>query len=241
MTISDEDVQAYVDGELSPEASARVEAAIAADVLVAARVERVKRLRATRRGAFDPTRDAPAPSRVSGAVAREADDAPTPSAARQPSDDARRQGRWRRPLIALVAAVAALAIVGWLRRPAGDIAMRGDVLVARGELARQLDTALAGAPETTSTVSIGVTFRDLDGRVCRSFATAATRMAGLACRDGDAWTLPVVSRIDAATGDGPSLHGGTVPEAVRAAIDARLRGDVFDAAAEREARDAGWR
>jgi hypothetical protein len=79
------------------------------------------------------------------------------------------------------------------------------------------------------------------GRICRSFAHRELATAGLACRDGDRWVLPVVSRIEAGDGGEVRQASSAIPAEVQAAVDARLQGDVFDAAQERAARDAGWR
>lgn len=237
MTISDEDVQAYVDGELPPQDVVRVEAAIAADVLVAARVERERRLRSQLRGAYAPVLEEPVPSRLSDLLTRRDADDVTPLRERRPT----RNGRWRTAAIALAASVAALAIAQWLRAPGGDVAVQRDRWVARGELARELDRALASEAGPGSAVAIGLTFRAVDGHVCRSFIARRAHLAGLACREGDAWALPVLSRSDATDAGELRRAASAMSPEVQAAIDARLQGDAFDAAQERQSRDAGWR
>jgi hypothetical protein len=240
-TISDEDIHAYLDGELPPEGIARIHAAIATDVLVAARVERGRKLRATVRGAFDPRPDRPTalPREVLPARAPGAD-----AAAGDPPPRARlslRDGRWRRPAIALLASLAALAIATRLRMPSGDVAVKDGVIVAHGHLARQLDSALADAPDPASRIAIGVTFRAAGGRLCRSFVAEPSRIAGVACRDGAGWSLPVLSTIDS-NASGMPLNGRiATPAEVQVAIDQRIDGEAFDALQERQARDAGWR
>lgn len=238
MIISDNDVQAYVDGELAPDDAARMDAAIAADVLVAARVERAKRLRAQVRGAFDPVLGEPLPSRLSGLLQAGAASNVVSMREREPA--AARSSRWRVPAVALAASLAAFALVHWMRLPSADMVMQGGALVAHGELVRRLDTGLASTPDAASTIDIGLTFRGDDGRVCRSFVAHATHMAGLACREGDEWALPMVSRVDAAAGD-LRQTANAMPADVQAAIDARIQGDAFDATQEQQARDAGWR
>jgi anti-sigma factor RsiW len=246
MTITDHEIQAYVDGELAPEDAARIEAAIVADVLVAARVEREKRLRAGLRDAYEPVLSEPVPDRLrmllavgdAGSHGEERGDGANVVALRPRRADA--PSRWRAPVIAMAASVAALAVSMWLR-PGEPVQMQDGHLVARGEFARELDSARASAPAADSAASIGLTFRDVDGRICRSFAHRELATAGLACRDGDRWLLPVVSRIEAGEGGEVRQASSTIPAEVQAAVDARLQGDVFDAAQERAARDAGWR
>lgn len=168
---------------------------------------------------------------------------PAPDAARRvvpPSVRPRARGGW--PAYALAASLAALAVSLWLRPAPGPVVVDDGALVARGALARGLDTALASAPSQAGDVAIGQSFRDTGGHVCRSFVLRGDdAMAGLACRIDDRWKMPVVTSIEAA-GDGELRQASSaVPPEVQAAIDARLQGDVFDAAQERDARDAGWR
>ncbi|GHA69082.1 hypothetical protein GCM10007067_01240 [Lysobacter bugurensis] len=167
---------------------------------------------------------------------------PAPDAARRvpPPIRARARGGWAS--YALAASVAALAVSLWLRPAPGSVYVDDGMLVARGALAEELDTTLASAPSEAGALAIGLSFRDADGRVCRSFVQRGERaIAGLACRDGDRWALPVLSAAEAvAAGEVRQASSAVTPE-VQAAIDARLQGDVFDAAQERAARDAGWR
>lgn len=168
---------------------------------------------------------------------------PAPDAARRvvpPSVRPRARGGW--PTYALAASLAALAVSLWLRPAPGPVVVDDGALVARGALARGLDTALASAPSQSSDVAIGLSFRDTQGHVCRSFVLRGDdAMAGLACRIDDRWKMPVVSSIEAAGDGGLRQASSAVSPEVQAAIDARLEGDVFNAAQERAARDAGWR
>lgn len=245
--ITDHEIQAYVDGELAPDDAARVDAAIAADVMVAARVERERRLRAKVRGAYDPVLSEPVPDRLRVLLA--GDGEPSQGRDRPPAENVvelRRRpaagipARWRTPVVAIAASVAALAVSMWLRSGA-PVQMQDGQLVARGEFALDLDTALASAPAAASSTSVGLTFRDGDGRICRSFSHRDMASAGLACREGDRWVLPVLSRIEAGGVAEVRQAASAIPAEVQAAVDARLQGDVFDAAQERAARDAGWR
>lgn len=259
-TIGEHELQAYLDGELAPGDIARVEAAMAADPALAAQAERGRRLRAQLRAAFDPVLDEPVPARfaallqaggdaVGGPVHDDADargdraagsaDNIVPMRAR---GERAERPRWHTPVYALAASLAVLAVSLWLRPDAGPVRMQGGALVARGDLARGLDTALASAPDADAALAIGLSFHDDRGRVCRSFIQRTQpALAGLACRDSGHWELPVLSRPDGA-GEGELRQAASgIPPEIQAAIDARLQGDVFDAEAERAARDAGWR
>lgn len=150
--------------------------------------------------------------------------------------------RWHAPVYALAASLAVLAVSLWLRPDAGPVRMQGGELFARGELARGLDTALASEPAADAALAIGLSFRDGEGRVCRSFVhRTEPALAGLACREGGRWALPVLSRAGAADEGVLRQAASGMPPEVQVAIDARLEGDVFDAEDERAAREAGWR
>lgn len=259
-SIGEHELQAYVDGELAPEDRARVSAAIEADPALRQRVERERRLHSQLRAAFDPVLDEPVPARFAalyrgdGDAAREATSgtaAPTGRARTYAANnvfplsarDARpTRPRWHAPVYALAASLAMLAVSLWFRPQGGPVQMRDGGLVARGELARGLDNVLASAPVTGGALAIGLSFRDGEGRVCRSFVQhAQPALAGLACREGGDWALPVLSR-PTGTSDGALRQAASgIPPEVQAAIDARLQGEVFDGQAERDARDAGWR
>jgi hypothetical protein len=86
-------------------------------------------------------------------------------------------------------------------------------------------------------VRLGVSFRATDGHYCRSFTLGTT--AGLACRDGDAWRIPVLAEGEAEHG-AYRQAGSALPAAVLDAIDQRIAGQALDAQAERAARERGW-
>lgn len=121
-------------------------------------------------------------------------------------------------------------------------------LLAQGELAGALSQQLAGDAgdaidaKTGKRVRIGVSFAARGGGYCRSFT--AGRSAGLACREGDSWRIPVLQDAPAtAPADSAAYRqaAGTAPAAVLEVIDARIDGMTLDAAAERAARDRGWK
>lgn len=238
--ISEAELQAYVDGELAPADVARVEAAIAGDPLLARQVERERALRARLRASFDPVLDEPVPARLAALLQdplARPDDARA-QGARVIDLAQRRRVAWRAPAYALAASLLVLAASLWLRNASGPLRLQGDRLVASGELARALDDSLASVPQPHAAVAIGLSFRAQDGHVCRSFTGNA--LAGLACREGNAWSIAVLSHAAPRAGDIRQAGSATPPE-VQAAIDARMQGDAFDAAQERTARAAHWR
>lgn len=252
MDISEQDLQAYVDGELAPADVARVEAAIAADPALARQVERERALRARLRAAFDPVLDEPMPAKLRSALDRPAATDVASAVLPSPGAEEGRDGSvvdfrprksprpaWQFPVYALAASLLMFAVSLWTRPLFTPVRMQDGQLVAGGTLARELDHGLASVVDSASPVAIGITFRAQDGRICRTFEQRA--MAGLACRTGEGWTIEVLSHASSPAQGEVRQAGSALPPEVQAALDARLQGEPFDAAQERAARDHGWR
>lgn len=248
--IDDETLQAYVDDELDATARARVDAALAHDDAFALRVRQARALRAQLRAAFDPVLDEPVPARLSALL----QPAVTPVAEAEPftalaggrgasAASHRAPRRWLMPGAALAASLAVLAAgLWWWQAGSGLVRMRGGEPYAAGVLDHALDQSLASEPDAHAAVAIGLSFRAADGHICRSFTVRTPPVrAGLACHDATGWSLPVLGPAVPSEGGELRQTGSDLPPAVQAAIDARLRGNVFDAQQERAARAAGWR
>jgi Predicted transmembrane transcriptional regulator (anti-sigma factor) len=245
--IDNETLQAYVDGELDAAARARVDAALAQDDVLARRVRQLQALNAQLQAAFDPVLDEPVPARLSALLRSPA--TPTaapamPEAGRGVHASRRRAPRrWLVPGAALAASVALLAAGLWWWPPGNELVrMRDGEPYAAGVLGRALDHALASEPDAHAPVAIGLSFRAADGHICRSFSVRTPpARAGLACHSAAGWALPVLVPAVPSVGGELRQAASELPPAVQAAIDARLRGHVFDARQERTARAAGWR
>jgi hypothetical protein len=249
--IDDDILQAYVDGELDAPSAARIDAALAHDAVLARRVQQAREVRAQVRAAFDPVLDEAIPAHLSALLQSPSAPAAATAAPRVLPVRGRGVGtarhratrRWLVPGAALAASVALLAVGLWWWQPAGDlIRTQGGQSFAAGALTRALDETLASEPKAHGPVAIGLSFRSTDGRICRTFVlrTSPAR-AGLACHGDAGWALPVLSAVAPTEGGELRQAASALPPAVQAAVDARLRGNVFDAQQERAARDAGWR
>lgn len=240
--IDEDTLQAYVDGELDADAAARVDAALAHDAVLARRVQQARALRTQLHAAFDPVLDEPVPARLSALLKPPA--APPLAGGRHAHAMHRRAPRRWYVGAALAASAALLAVALWWPHVGGDmLRMHDGQSFAAGPLEHALDHALASEPEPDAPVAIGLSFRSHDGHICRSFMLhRAPARAGLACHGDDGWSVPVITAAPSPE-DGGELRqaASDLPIAVRAAIDARLRGEVFDARQERAARDAGWK
>lgn len=238
----DEILMRRVDGELSPDAGAAIDAAAAGDPALARRLERLRGLRTLAREAFpaaqDPRDGELARLILNGATRRE------PWTARLAGG--LREGFALRHAPVWAGAAAACFVlgltVGWLgqdRTPQG-FAVATDGVLADAALVRVLDRGLAADGADGEGRAVGLTFRDADGRWCRTFRAGDAGVAGLACRtDGD-WRMQALAPFQASDSE-VRTAGADTPAAVLAAVDALIGGETLDAAAEAQARDAGWR
>ena len=226
MTPDDEMLMAYADGELDPITAKRVERAIADNAALADRVQAHRRLRVMVGGAFAGVAEEPVPDRLVSLVRGNVVPFPT---------SRRTAVRW--PQAAAIAAALALGVgLGSQIGERGSVATQGGALVASGSLARALDVQLASA---TGETRVPVSFRDTRGRLCRVFDAPAAD--GIACRQGDAWTL-----VRTRSGEAPGVateyrQAGSADAALLAEAQDLMAGDPLDAATEARAREAGWR
>ncbi|MCF8505965.1 MAG: hypothetical protein K9G59_13730 [Caulobacter sp.] len=235
MTVTDAMIIAYLDGELPTEEVAAVEAAAARDEALAIRLARHRMLSGAVKAAFADVADEPVPERLTAAV----------EAGRVVSLDSVRQrritpawGRWG----TIAAGVAAGLVVG-LTLPRGPAPMVDGEMRARGQLASALESQLASAPGEGEVVKVGLSFRAQDQRYCRTFTvTRGAGPAGLACREGDGWTVRMaVTQGPAGPGGDYRTAAGETPPEVLEAAQALMQGEPMDAAAEAAARARGWR
>ena len=252
MTISDEQLMAYVDGELDANARARIEAALASDAELARRVARQQRLREKLRAAFDEVLREPVPDRLLAAarnapgVASRADsrvsDLAQTHARRAPSR------RWGWPewsaMAASVVGGAVIAHLLWHSPELAPFTAKDGRLVAQAELAEALSKQLANTQSVDAPTRVGVSFRSKSGEYCRTFVTReGGGLAGLACRQRDAWALQALSRLEPGSGEASTYSpaGSSLPAAVLQTVQERIAGEPLDAAAEAAAQKGGWR
>ncbi|HUA77348.1 MAG TPA: hypothetical protein VMA86_06725 [Acetobacteraceae bacterium] len=241
MSISEEDLLAFVDGELEAGKAARIEAMLAGDPALRAEVERQRALALSLRGAFAPTLNEDNPEHLLRAIRA------APVSRRYRAGEFARTLRTRRVIAAsILPAGIALACGLLLGIAIGHRALDSALvvpgaggLVARGALAHALEHQLASEQGGAETVGIGVSYRDRDGRFCRSFTAGGE--AGVACRDPDAWHVAALAAARPQSSGPYAQAGSTMPAAIRAAIQATIAGPAFGPAAERSARAQGWR
>ena len=231
MKVDLETLIAFADGELTEAERVEVQRALDADPALRTQLETQQRLRAAISAAFDPIAREPSPSKLVAAAQAPSNVVPL----------AGRLARWSvREWGAMAASLAAGLIIGvGVLRPQAVVSTDNAALVAAGPLHHALDTQLAS--DTDKPVRIGLTYRNREGAVCRTFAMDAVQIQGLACRSASQWRLQILTR-DAAHQNGDMRTAATnIDPAILQAAQSTMSGDVFDAAAERQARDGQWR
>jgi hypothetical protein len=241
MTLDDETLIAYADGELDAAARAAVEAAMAADSALAQRVARHRELRRRLQAAFEPVLAEPLPERLlASARGADAKAGPGPRGSRP-------ERRWSWPewgaiAASLVLGVLAAALLG----PAaggGPIVARNGRMFAGGTLSSALSSQLASTQPAGAPVQIGVSFRTGDGSYCRTFVLQEGQsLAGLACHEHGAWELRVVAQNESggSAGGGYRAAATGLAPAVAHTLDALIAGAPLDAAGEAAARARHW-
>jgi len=141
---------------------------------------------------------------------------------------------------AMAATLVLGVLLSWNFAPSRStlIGTRDGALVARGALAEALDSQLASTQRPEDAVQIGLTFKSREGSYCRGFLVRKAATAGLACREGGEWRIPVTA---AAQLPAEGLRqASSLPAAVLSAVDDRIAGEALDAAGEKNARLGGW-
>lgn len=243
--VTEEDLMAWVDGELPPAEADRVAAAVAADGQLAARVARLRSLNDQLRRAFAAELSEPVPEALAAVARGEHLAHAARGATLHPMASRRRRLGWA--AWGGIAASIVLAVTLGPRLVPGSNSTTDSVhagadgqLVARGDLATALEHGLASDSRPDGTRLL-LSFRDRDGQFCRSFAAPVGR--GLACRQGGQWQVVVLTAPTATastSADQLRPASGDLPAVVLEAVEQRIAGLALDAAQERSARDAGW-
>ncbi|RIV90667.1 anti-sigma factor [Aurantiacibacter xanthus] len=229
MTISDEQLAAFADGELTGDEQAAVAAAVAADPALAQAVARHRALREKLAARFAPVLDEPLPARLTASLAPlQAPSQTAPSADNVVPFPARARRRWGWAVAPALAASLALAI--FLPRT-GD----GPAGAVDGVLAQTLDRQLVADQSGDADPRILLSFRRSGGDYCRAFAGSA--QSGIACREDGGWHM--VETAAGGAGQGTAYRQAGSSELMALAQEMAV-GGALDAEAEQRAQAAGW-
>lgn len=235
----DETLMRRVDGELTPEQGERIDAEALHDSDLADRLTRMRGLRTLARDAFviapDP-RDAALSRLIAGAAP-----APSPwSRVSQVLADAfapRRAALWGG--LAVATFVGGVFVGALLNAPQETFTLSPEGKIADAGLVLVLDRGLASDAPDVAGRAVALTYRDADGRWCRTFRAGEAGVAGLACRDKGQWAIRALAPLGTPTGEVRTAAADT-PDVILSAVDASLAGETLNSTAEAWARDGGW-
>lgn len=236
--MTEEQITAYVDGELSPIEALRFERAMEADEELAAAVARHRELRGWLTGHFAPVAAEPLPDRLTQMLGGDSNVVAFP--ARPPRRSFSFSGSFSGGRYAAIAATLVVGlVVGQMlpREASGPVQVRGGTILAQGLLADALDKDLAASPGD-SIYRVGVSFVSRDRRYCRTFSGSAG--AGLGCHGPDGWALERFVAGGGTQAQGGYRQAGSPSAEILGAAQEMMTGDPLDADAERQARDGGW-
>ena len=236
MTSNDEKFFAWLDGELSGAEAAEMESRVAADPRLAQLAEQHRAVASRLRSAFDTVAEAPVPERLSQVLRPEGE---VVDFAERREDRERRRPAFLPQWAAMAATLVVGLFVGMMvREPGGaPVELQGGGIYATATLDGALDAQLASAPDD-SDLRIGVTFRNQEGAICRSFT--GKQATGLACRDGDRWRVSGLFPAPEGQSGEYRMAAGMDPN-LAALIDSTIAGEPLDATQERAAKQRGWR
>lgn len=243
MTITPEQIMAYVDGELDEETRGRITLAARADLDLAQRIAAERALRDRLKAHFAPIAEAEVPVDWVDRIRAETAPAQVIDMAAARDRKAASGPRWWSNRWAGAAMAASLVLgifVGSQWQGAGQsgpITAHDGALLASGELASALDMQLASAQEDAPIRMLGTFQRD-GGDICRVFA--GRQVSGVACHEAGGWQLQHVLPGSARTGTAYRQAGSHEAE-LMAIAQAMAAGEPLDAAQEREAKAKGWR
>jgi len=258
MSVSDDMLMAYADGEYDlPEFAAEraaMEAAVEADPELGRRIEQHRALRRQLRSLYAEVLTEPVPARLESAV-RSSGSMSGPATVTylerlrsQQSVSINKQPLRRgRVWSAMAASLVAGLIVGyfaWTSRGLGPFSMSGGHLIAQAALDQALTRELSSDPARSDGARIGLSFKSKSGAYCRTFTLPHKEpIGGLACRQGAEWRIQALALGETATGaeSGYRPASSEMPAAVRAAVEQQIAGDPLDAQGESQAKQNQWK
>ena len=223
----EEEFFAWLDGELAPAEAARVEARVAADSALAAEAKAHRAMTAGLRAAFAPVMTPK--SEVVDFAAKRAEQSRRRSAGLP---------QWAAIAATLAVGIGLGTMVDQRRADGSPVALEGGQMVAAASLDRTLTRQLASAEQQGKAMRIGLTFRNQQGELCRTFSGSAA--TGLACRDGDNWRIEGLYGTSEAKAGDYRMAAGADPR-LGALVDSMIEGEPLDATAEAAAKQSGWR
>ncbi len=222
MTYTDEQLSAFLDGELSPVEMEAIRNALANNETLADRLAELSAVDSSIRAVYDTINDRPIPPEVTALL--EAPTADTGTVVSLPPLDRLKQAAGRH--LALAASVILAVGIAF-----GVLLNSGPQRDSREAIASVLDTRPSGTRQQLDgevSVTPRLTFRDKAGNYCRLFelSDATGTRQSLACREAGEWQIAATVYSDPETGDLYQPAGGGSP--LDTLIDRRIAEGPFD-------------
>jgi anti-sigma factor RsiW len=246
MTISDETLMAFADGELDGAARAAVELAMREDPQIEKRIAEHRAMRQRVQAAYSAELSEEIPDRLLRAASGAGAAAQSNVGIERSASRARPpRTRWRMPASMAASLIVGLGVGYFVESPLKSPLMRnaGGAMIARGPLATALSNQLAAEQSPASPVRIGLSFLAKSGDYCRTFVlSGAISPAGLACRRGVEWQVVTLTeeRGAAAGESGYRTAGSGISATILNAVEGQIAGEPLDQAGERTARGRHW-
>jgi hypothetical protein len=238
VSVTNETLMAYADGELDAAGCAEVEEAMRADASIERRIAQFREERRLLQAAYAGELDEPLPENILAPL-RQAPPANVVDFKRRGVGSPRRMMRWRYTALAagIVMAVG-VGVIAWQR----SLMIRnvGNAELAGGALARALSDQLS-ADTNTGEVHVGLSFLAKSGAYCRTFTIAGgSSNAGLACRREGQWQIDILVPSKGEDGSTYRPAGTEIPPEVLRTVEAEIAGEPLDGAGEMAARAGHW-
>jgi hypothetical protein len=257
MSVSDEALMAYADGEVDEATRAIIETEMRENPEIRRRIAEHRALREAMQGAFSAVLDEPVPQRLIDAArghdaARGQTAAPAGGggvdlarARRAAAGQAPRRRRSWQPAAMAASLLVGLALgyVGWhSAKPLVTTSSSGELIAGAG-LADALSNQLSEDRSPGLAAITGLSFRAKTGDYCRTFSlTGSHASSGLACHEGEGWKIKVLAQSPPATSNSSNFRpaASADPPAIRVAVEESIDGEPLDRAGEVAARQGGW-
>jgi hypothetical protein len=239
---SDEQISAFLDGELDPADFEAMLHDVETDPAVAARVRRMSEATKAFVKASLSIDDEPMSEGLTRALAAPPTAKVIPFRGRSFAATVMEH---RAIAAGLVCAFAAWSMFSVIAPGRDGLSDTGGMVVATSPLHRALETGATGDLVTISaseTMTPRLTFARADGDFCRQFDVTSRDgvMSAIACRDGGVWRTEVAVYGQALPGGEYVTASGEKAAPLEAFIDRSIAGDPLDAAAEKAAIASSW-
>ena len=240
--ITQEQIAAFADDQLEGDEKAQVEAAIAADPELAAKVAGHRALKAQLAGHYAPIVDQPVPEHLAAMLKPAREEAPSENVgegADVVSFAKERQKRGLAPTLRRWAPIAGPAFAASLVLALFQPWQTSPLLegYADPELANALDTQLAATQAADAPTRMLLRFENEAGEFCRAYQSGSE--GGIACRDASGWEIEQQFALEESQAT-EFRQAGSLGD-VMAAAQAMAPDGALDAQAEAEAKEQGWR